>query len=56
MRRAIPITEQFQPFVVELKESLWGDLYGLTKAVWKKTLEEESARLKVSLDRGARMS
>ena len=28
----------------ELKESFWGDLYGLTQAVGKQPLEEESAR------------
>ena len=46
MQRVIRMTEQFQHFVEELKESFWGDLYGLTKAVWKQTLEEESARLR----------
>jgi putative transposase len=46
MQRVIRMTEQFQHFGEELKESFWGDLYGLTKAVWKQTLEEESARLR----------
>ena len=28
MAKVIPITEQFQHFVSELKESFWGDLQG----------------------------
>ena len=43
MGRVIPITEQFQHFVSELKESFWGDLYGKTKAAWKEFLEGVSA-------------
>ena len=39
MARVIPITEQFQHFVSELKESFWGDLYGKTKLAWKEFLE-----------------
>ncbi len=46
MRRLIPITEQFQHFVDDLKEGFWGDLYGLTRRLWKRALEEESARLR----------
>jgi putative transposase len=46
MRRLISITEQFQHFVKDVKESFWGDLYGLTTMVWKRVLEEESARLR----------
>jgi putative transposase len=46
MRRLIPMTEQFQHFVKDLKESFWGDLYGLTAMVWKRALEEDSARLR----------
>lgn len=44
MRRVIPITEQFQHFVAELKESFWGDVYGRTRLFWQKFLEEESAK------------
>ena len=29
-----------------MKESSWGDLYGRTRIVWKRALEEESARLR----------
>jgi len=39
MARVIPITEQFQHFVSELKESFWGDVYGQTKLAWKRFLE-----------------
>ncbi len=46
MRRLIPITEQFQHLVEDLKESFWGDLYGLTTMLWKRALEEDSARLR----------
>lgn len=44
MRRVIPITEQFQHFVAELKESFWGDVYGRTRLLWQKFLQDESAR------------
>ena len=30
MAKIIPITEHFQHFLSELKESFWGDLYGET--------------------------
>jgi len=39
MARVIPITEQFQHFVEEGKESFWGDLYGKTRVAWKRFLE-----------------
>jgi transposase-like protein len=42
MGRVIPITEQFQHFVQDVKESFWGDLYGRTKLAWKRFLEEAS--------------
>ncbi len=44
MRRVIPITEQFQHFVTELKESFWGDVYGRTRLFWQKFLQDDSAR------------
>ena len=28
MAKIIPITEHFQHFLAEMKESFWGDLYG----------------------------
>jgi putative transposase len=44
MRRVVPISEQFQHFVEDLKESFWGDLYGRTRAAWKEFLQRESER------------
>jgi putative transposase len=43
MARLIPMTEQFQHFVSDLKESFGGDLYGKTKLAWKEFLEGVSA-------------
>ena len=43
MRKVTPITEQFQHFVQDLKESFWGDVYDKTRGVWKKFLEDELA-------------
>ncbi len=44
MGRVIPITEQFQHFVEDLKEGFWGDLYGKTRLAWKQFLEEASRK------------
>lgn len=44
MRRVIPITEQFQHFVAEVKESFWGDIYGRTQLFWQKFLEGQSVQ------------
>lgn len=44
MGRVIPITEQFQHFLAEVKESFWGDVYGQTKLLWKRFWEEQSRR------------
>jgi transposase-like protein len=44
MSRVIPITEQYQHFVKEVKENFWGDLYGRTKQFWKQFWEEQSRR------------
>ena len=46
MAKVTPMTEQFQHFVRELKESFWGDLYGKTRLAWERLLEEESRRLR----------
>jgi putative transposase len=46
MAKVTTITEQFQAFLTELKESFWGDLYGQTKQAWKRLLELESERLR----------
>ena len=40
----IRMTEQFEEFVKELKESFWGDLYGQTRLAWKKFWEAQSLR------------
>ena len=44
MRTVAPMTEQFQHFVADLKETFWGDVYGKAKGVLAGFLEEESAR------------
>jgi putative transposase len=44
MGRVIPITEQFQHFLEEVREGFWGDLYGKTKLLWKGFWEEQSRR------------
>jgi len=44
MAKVTPITEQFQHFVRELKESFWGDVYGRTRLAWQRFWEEESQR------------
>jgi putative transposase len=46
MRRVIPITEQFQHFVEEVKGGFWGDVYGKTRQYLSKALELESSRLR----------
>lgn len=46
MAKIVSITEHFQHFVEELQESFWGDLYGRTRAAWKKLFENESERLR----------
>ena len=44
MGKVTPITEQFQHFVKDLKESFWGDLNGKVQAAVKGMLEEDSRR------------
>ena len=36
MAKIIPITEHFQHFLAEMKESFWGDGYDQTKQAWQK--------------------
>ena len=43
-RKVAPITEQYQHFVRELKESFWGDLYQGGQQALKEILEAESER------------
>jgi putative transposase len=44
MAKIIPITEHFQHFLREVKESFWGDVYGQTKLAWKQFFEADSER------------
>jgi transposase-like protein len=44
MAKIIPITEHFQHFLAEIKESFWGDVYGQTKQAWKQFFEADSQR------------
>jgi transposase-like protein len=44
MAKVAPISEQFQHFLADLKESFWGDLYGKTRMAWKQFFEAESMR------------
>ena len=38
----IRVTEQFQHFLEELKDSFWGDLYGKTRLAWEKLFDAQS--------------
>ena len=38
MAKIIPITEHYQHFLAEMKESFWGDLYGETRLAWKRAV------------------
>jgi hypothetical protein len=44
MAKIIPITEHFQHFLAEMKESFWGDLYGQTQLAWQQFFELQSER------------
>ncbi len=46
MRTVAPMTEQFQHFVRDLKETFWGDVYGKARGALKEFLAQESARLR----------
>jgi putative transposase len=46
MTKIVSITEHFQHFLSDLKESFWGDLEGRTKLAWKHLFESESERLR----------
>jgi hypothetical protein len=45
MGKIVSITEHFQHFLADLKESFWGDLEKKTQLAWKRFLEEEAERL-----------
>jgi putative transposase len=40
----IRVTEQFEDFLREMKESFWGDVYGKTRLAWKKFWDAQSLR------------
>ncbi len=44
MAKVTPITERFQHFLAELRETFWGDLYGQTRQAWKVFFEAQSER------------
>src|ERR1700719_4622836 len=44
MAKVTPISEHFQHFLAEMKESFWGDLYGQTKLAWQRFFELQSER------------
>jgi putative transposase len=44
MGKVTSISEHFQHFLADLKETFWGDVYGQTKQAWKQFLEAESRR------------
>ena len=46
MKTVAPITEQFQHFVRDLKESFWGDLYGQARGSLEKYLNAHSIHLR----------
>jgi hypothetical protein len=46
MAKIVSITEHFQHFLADLKESFWGDLEQKTRFAFKRLREEESERLR----------
>ena len=44
MAKVTPISEHFQHFLAEMKETFWGDLYGQTKLAWQQFFELQSER------------
>jgi hypothetical protein len=46
MAKITSITEHFQHFLADLKESFWGDLEGRTQLAWKHFLDAESERMR----------
>lgn len=48
------ITQQFEDFVADLKDSFWGDMYGRAQLALKKMLEAESERARDACLRAAR--
>ena len=46
MVKIVSISEHFEHFLNDLKESFWGDLEAKTKLAWKQFLEGESVRMR----------
>jgi len=46
MAKIVSITEHFEHFLNDLKDSFWGDLEARTKLTWKRFFESESERLR----------
>ena len=46
MAKITSITEHFQHFLTDLKESFWGDLEAKTRLAWKQFFEAESERMR----------
>jgi putative transposase len=46
MAKIVSITDHFQHFLNDLKDSFWGDLEQKTRLAWKHFLESESARMR----------
>lgn len=44
MAKVAPITQRYQQFLAELRETFWGDLYGQTRQAWKAFFEAQSER------------
>src|SRR3989454_6503732 len=44
MAKVTPISEHFQPFLADLKETFWGDVYGQTRLAWQRFFQLESER------------
>src|SRR5947199_10777008 len=44
MAKIIPISEHFQHFLAEMKESFWGELYGQTRQAWQRFFELQLER------------
>ncbi len=46
MRRLIPITEQYQHFVADLKGGFWGDVHGQVRRLCNEAIQRESLLLR----------
>jgi len=44
MAKVTPISEHFQHFQADLKETFWGDLYGQTRRAWQRFFQLQSER------------